>query len=100
MVFLYLLSAPLVNLGVTICDDLMYQTRITNIVSKVRQCSCTLMLGFVSRRLDIMRKAFIAYTRPILEYSSLVWNPCQVHSIDVLENVQRDFSNAFHPCLP
>jgi hypothetical protein len=50
------------------------------------------MRGFVSRRLDIMRTAFIAYIRPILEYNSSVWNPCQVHSIDVLENVQHNFS--------
>jgi uncharacterized membrane protein len=34
---------------------------------------------FVSRRSDIMRKAFIACIRPILEYNGLVWNPCQVH---------------------
>ena len=80
------------DLGVTICDDLTYQSHITNIVSKARQRTSTLMRGFVSRRLDIMRTAFITYIRPILEYNSLVWNPCQVHSIDVLENVQRNFS--------
>jgi hypothetical protein len=50
------------------------------------------MCGFVSRRLDIMRTVFIAYIRPILEYNSLVWNPCHVHSIDVLENMQHNFS--------
>jgi hypothetical protein len=55
--------------------------------------------GFVSRRLDIMRKAFITYIRPILEYNCLVWNPCQVHSIDLLENVQRNSQNASPPCL-
>jgi hypothetical protein len=39
-----------------------------------------------------MRKAFITYIRPILEYNCLVWNPYQIHSIDLLENVQRNFS--------
>jgi hypothetical protein len=50
------------------------------------------MRGFVWRRLDVMHTAIIAYIRPILEYNSSVWNPCQVHSTDVLENVQRNFS--------
>jgi hypothetical protein len=71
---------------------LSYQTHITNIVSNARHRSSTLLRGFVSRRLDIMRKAFITYIRPILEYNCLVWNPCQIHFIDSLENVQRNFS--------
>jgi Reverse transcriptase (RNA-dependent DNA polymerase) len=80
------------DLRVTICDDLTYQSHITNIVSKARQRFSSLMRGFVSRRLNIMRTAFIACIRPILEYNSLVWNPRQVHSIDVIEDVQRNFS--------
>jgi hypothetical protein len=85
-------NSTTVDLRVTIGDDLSYQTHITNIVSKARHRSSTLLRGFLSRRLDIMRKAFITYIRPILEYNCLVWNPCQVHSIDLLENVQRNFS--------
>jgi hypothetical protein len=94
------ITRPTSDLGVTICDDLTYQTHITNVVSTARQRSSTLVRGFVSRRLDIMRTAVIAYIRPILEYNSLVWNPCQVHSIDILENVQRNFSERMPPCLP
>jgi hypothetical protein len=41
------------DLGVSICDDLTYQTHITNIVSKAPQRSSTLMRGFISHRLDI-----------------------------------------------
>jgi hypothetical protein len=39
-----------------------------------------------------MRRAFITYVRPILEYNSVVWNPCAIHLIDSLENVQRNFT--------
>jgi hypothetical protein len=39
-----------------------------------------------------MRKAFITYIRPVLEYNSIVWNPCLIHLIDLIENVQQSFS--------
>jgi hypothetical protein len=48
--------------------------------------------GFASRSLDIVRKTFITYIRPILEYNSNVWNPPQKYLIDQLENVQRRFT--------
>ena len=48
--------------------------------------------GFASRSLDIVRKTFIAYIRPILEYNSNVWNPSYKYLIDQLENVQRRFT--------
>jgi hypothetical protein len=48
-----------VDLGVTICAELSYQTHITNIVSKACHRFSMLPRGFVSRRLDIMHKAFI-----------------------------------------
>jgi hypothetical protein len=32
------------------------------------------------------------YIRPILEYNSVVWNPCQKQLIDITENVQRNFT--------
>jgi hypothetical protein len=39
-----------------------------------------------------MRQAFITYIRPILEYNSLVWNLTYIHLIDLIENVQRNFT--------
>jgi hypothetical protein len=32
------------------------------------------------------------YIRPILEYNSIVWNPTYIHLIDLVENVQRNFT--------
>jgi hypothetical protein len=34
-------------------------------------------------------RAFVVYIRPVVEYNSVVWNPCTVHLIDILESVQR-----------
>jgi hypothetical protein len=39
-----------------------------------------------------MRRAFIAYIRPVLEYNSVVWSPSLLYLIEVLESVQRSFS--------
>jgi hypothetical protein len=81
-----------VDLGVIINDDLSFRDHINSIVSKARQRTSVLLRGFVSRRLDIMRTAFVTYVRPLLEYNSVVWNPSQKQFIDLIENVQRSFS--------
>ena len=39
-----------------------------------------------------MRKAFITYIRPLLEYNSVVWNPHKKDYISLIENVQRRFT--------
>jgi hypothetical protein len=52
----------------------------------------TLYRGFLSRHLTTMKLAFITYIRPVLEYNSIVWNPNLIHLIDLIENVQRNFT--------
>ena len=42
--------------------------------------------------IHIIRTIFIAYIRPILEFSSVIWNPTEIYLIDLLENVQRSFT--------
>jgi hypothetical protein len=51
--------------------------------------------GFVSRDHGIMRRAFIVYIRPILEYNSVVWSPSGpslLYLIELCESVLRSFS--------
>jgi hypothetical protein len=81
-----------VDLGVTITDELTFEAHINCIISKARQRLSAIFRGFLSRNVHIMRRAFITYVRPILEYNSVVWNPCAIHLIDSLENVQRNFT--------
>jgi hypothetical protein len=81
-----------VDLGVTIDSKLSFEKHISNIVSKARQRVSILFRGFVKRNLYVMRQAFVSYIRPILEYSSIVWNPSFIFLKDVIENVQRNFS--------
>jgi hypothetical protein len=81
-----------VDLGVTINRNLVFNVHINNIVSRARQRTSILFRGFTSRNSDIMRRAFIVYIRPIVEYNSIVWNPYLVHLINLLESVQRRFT--------
>jgi hypothetical protein len=80
------------DLGVVLSQDLSFHKHINSIVSKARFRVSTLFRGFVSRDHGIMRRAFIAYIRPILEYNSVVWSPSLLYLIELLESVQRSFS--------
>ena len=80
------------DLVVTISNNLSFEAHINNIVSKARQCLSVLFRGFLTRNTCVMRQAFIAYIRPILDYNNIVWNPGQLYLIDLFEGVQRNFS--------
>ena len=80
------------DLGLTITCDLSFQTHINSIVAKAIQRNSTFFRGFVSRSLNLCRKAFVTYIRPLLEYNSVVWNPTVIYLIDLVESVQRRFT--------
>ena len=80
------------DLGVKIDNDLSFKSHIATITSKGLQRVGILFRGFATRSLPILRKAFITYIRPILEYNSSIWNPCLKMHIDAIENVQRRFT--------
>jgi len=44
-------------------------------------------------------KAFCAFVRPVLEFSSEIWNPYFKTDIKKIENVQRRFTKAIFPKL-
>ena len=79
------------DLGVTISSDLSFKSHINSIVAKTRRRQGIFFRGFCSRDPELVRKAFITYIRPILEYNS-IWNPTQIFLIDLIENVQRNFT--------
>ena len=71
---------------------LSFKAHVNNIVSKSTQRCGVLFRGFVSRDLLLMRKAFITYIRPILEFNSVIWNPSHKNLINLIEHVQRRFT--------
>ena len=80
------------DLGVTISSDLSFKAHINSIVAKARQRQGIFFRGFCSRDLELVRKAFITYIRPILEFNSIIWNPTEIYLIDLIEKVQRNFT--------
>jgi hypothetical protein len=80
------------DLGIECRSNLSFQSHIGSIVSKARQRVGVLFRGFSTRNVAFLRKAYITYIRPLLEYNSNIWNPTQIQLIDLLESVQRCFT--------
>ena len=62
-------------LGVTITNDLRWNTHVSNICTKANQT-----IGFLRRNLyacpqEVKEAAYKGFVRPVLEYSSSVWDP-------------------------
>ena len=58
------------DLGVEYSFNLSFQSHISSIVSKARQRVGFLFRGFFTRNVSFLRKAYITYIRPLLEYNS------------------------------
>ena len=80
------------SFGVTTDSDLSYASHISLIVSKARSRSGIILRSFHSNSISLLRKAFIYFVRPILEYASQVWNQSILKSTTDLENVPRNFT--------
>ena len=86
------------DLGVKVDSKLDFKMHICDIISKATQRAAIFFRGFTSRNLFLARKCYVTYIRPLLEYNSNIWNPCNIYIIDKLEKVQRQFSKRI-PCL-
>jgi hypothetical protein len=76
-------------LGITFKKDLNWNQHVNNITNKANKA-----LGFLKRNLRInsikvKQIAYFTYVRPIVEYSSPVWNPFRAYQQHQLEMVQR-----------
>lgn len=75
-------------LGVALCSDLSWTEHINNVCSKANKT-----LGFLRRNLKISSRriketAYKTYIRPIMEYTTTVWDPHTQQCINKLEAVQ------------
>ena len=76
-------------LGVTITNDLEWNTHVSNICTKA-----TRTLGFLRRNLsacpqDVKESAYKGLVHPVLEYGSSVWDPSSILLQEELEKVQK-----------
>jgi hypothetical protein len=80
------------DLGVNIDSDLSFDRHISNLIGKAYSRIGLLFRGFVSRNLSLLKRAYICYVRPILEYATQVWSPYLLKHINSIEAVQRHFT--------
>ena len=74
----------------------MYNTHIYSIISKASQASGMLFRAFSTRSKAFILKLYVAYVRPILEYTSVAWNPIGIGLESDLEKVQQTFTKRLY----
>ena len=80
------------DLGVEVDESLKFDAHINKIVGKAYSRVGVLFKGFASRDVRILKKAYLAYVRPVLEYASNVWSPHLLKHINAIERVQKNFT--------
>ena len=75
------------DLSIVVANDLSQQQHIDEITAKVHRRAC-----FISRKNDLLVRAFGTYVCPILEYNSIVWSPSLLRDIEQVEKVQGPFT--------
>ncbi len=81
-----------VDLGVLREKDGLYKQHIANTAAKASRRVGISMRAFACRDAEFMRRLFVSYIRPQLEYAAVIWSPLDVASITRLELVQRRFT--------
>ena len=79
------------DLGVMYNNSLKFSIHVDRIVSKASLRAKLILHCFRSRDPILLSKAFCTFVRPVLEYSSPIWNPVYKYDIIKLEAVQRRF---------
>ena len=80
------------DLGVTIDSSLRFHLHIRSIVNKASGLSTNLLRSTLCRSPDFMISLYKTHIRPLLEYSSCVWNTGYIGDLRMLESVQRKWT--------
>ncbi len=85
-------SAP--DLGILIHSSLKFHQHISNIVHKAGGLSHSILKSTLNRDTSFMLPLYIAHIRPLLEYSSSLWNQGYLGDLRLLESVQRRWTKS------
>ncbi len=86
------------DLGVIIDSSLTFEKHIAVTCSKARSRCALFFKAFISRDPSSMKLFYTSFVRPLLEFSSPVWSPVSISQINMLESVQRNFTNRIPTC--
>ena len=78
------------DLGITCDKHLSYTPHVQNITVRASQRAKLILTCFtITRNPDVLMKTFIVYVRPMLEFSSTVWNHMTKQNIRKVQSVQK-----------
>ena len=80
------------DLGFLIKNDLSFKEHTRKVSLSGQRMVSMLFRSFFSNDHKLLTNAFKCYIRPILESSTVVWNPTDVACSNVIEKVQRSFT--------
>ena len=63
------------DLGVVVCADLSITAHVADIVAKTHKRANLILRTFVSRDINTLVRACLAYVRPSVGFNSIVWSP-------------------------
>jgi len=80
------------DLGVIVDSQLSFAAHIDQVVARAFTRANLIHKCFISRDTATLKRAFLVYVRPLLEYASCVWSPHHIGKIKHVESVQRQFT--------
>ena len=75
------------DLGVEIDSKLNFDLHLGKVITRAYQRINLIFRGFVTKDPVFLKKCYLSYVRPILEYCSPVWSPHLKKDIEALERV-------------
>ena len=84
------------NLGVEIDSKLNFDLHSGKVTTRANQWINLIFRNFVRKDPAFLKKCYLSYVRPILEYCSPVWSPHLKKDIEALERVQKYFTRRVH----
>ena len=79
-------------LGVLSDCNLSFKEHVYETVKKACKMCYIILTNFKHVNNSTLNDQYKCYVRPILEYVSVVWAPHHVYLIDLIKNVQRNFT--------
>jgi len=80
------------DLGIVIAQYVSPSIHISEIAAKAHQRANCILRTFVPKDINLLKREFIVYLRPIVEYCSVIWSPSLKKDIELIEKVQRRFT--------
>ena len=81
------------DLGVVVSADLSWCNHIATIVTRSRGVAVWVLSVFKSRKSEVMIALYKSLIRNHLEYCCPLWHSSKIADIELLEGIQREFTN-------